>query len=217
MAMPSCEAMADNNDKSSTGNGTGVFIPQCILDGSALSNPAIFNRPHRKRRGSGHAAQSDSKHSSSKQNQKQQQQQTQTQQQSQHAPTSIAPNATASAPGTTTAKNPFAATPRNIRQQQLLCNLVAAADCFSEVTAAAAGAAQLPPTPSRGPSIDLTGGMASAATAAANGLPPPSSRASLDMVRSGSRTSLDSFYYQRSSMEVRMAVPLIYAVLPYAA
>lgn len=195
--------MADNNDKSNSGNGTGVFIPQCILDGSALTNPAIFNRPQRKRRGSGHAHQSDVKHSSSsKQNQKQQSSPQQQQQQQQHAPTSAANAGTSS--GTASAKNPFAATPRNIRQQQLLCNLVAAADCFSEAT----GAATLPPTASRGPSLDVSGHAN--LVGGGSGLPPPSggcsSRASTDMVRSGSRTSLDTYHYQRSSIDMRTSM-----------
>lgn len=190
------ETAVDNNDKCSTGNGTGVFIPQCILDGSALSNPAIFNRPQRKRRGSGHTTQSDTKHSSSKQSQKQQQQQHNSQQ---HSSPQTSTAAASSSSGAAAAKNPFAATPRNIRQQQLLCNLSAAADCFSDVAAGpAAAAAQLPPTPSRGPSLDLGLTAAAAAYGSSN------RRMSVDFSGSNNRTSLESSYYQRPSIDVSL-------------
>jgi hypothetical protein len=200
-------------------NGTGVFIPACILDGSALANPAIMSKPHRKRRGSATQAQSEPKHGSNggKQSQKQQQQQPA----AAAASSGAAAGSSTSSGNTGAAKNPFAATPKNIRQQQLLCNLVAAADCFSE--AAAPAGATLPPVgstgnlcgaaaSSRSPSLDLGAVPAAAlvqqqqqallaAAAAAGGM----ARApSFELTCSNSRASMDSscYYYPRSSVDM---------------
>lgn len=206
-------------DAPGTSNGTGVFIPACILDGSALSNPAIMSKPHRKRRGSGTQAQSEPKHGSngSKASQKQQPQQQ----------AAAGAGSSASAGSSAAGKNPFAATPKNIRQQQLLCNLVAAADCFSEAATPAA-ANSMPPVgstgnlsgaaaTSRSPSLDLSSLpaaalvqqqqqqqallAAAAAAAAAGGM----ARApSFELTRSASRASLDSscYHYPRSSVDM---------------
>uniref|UniRef100_A0A383W6Q8 Uncharacterized protein n=1 Tax=Tetradesmus obliquus TaxID=3088 RepID=A0A383W6Q8_TETOB len=205
-------------DGPGTSNGTGVFIPACILDGSALSNPAIMSKPHRKRRGSGTQAQSEPKHGSngSKASQKQQPQQ---------QAAAAGAGSSAAAGSSAVGKNPFAATPKNIRQQQLLCNLVAAADCFSEAATPAA-ANTLPPVgstgnlsgaaaTSRSPSLDLSSLpaaalvqqqqqallAAAAAAAAAGGM----ARApSFELTRSASRASLDSscYHYPRSSVDM---------------
>lgn len=94
----------------------------------------------------------------------------------------------------TSAKNPFAATPKNIRQQQLLCNLMAAADSFTEGG-------------SGGPSAPAAGaGAGSRPSLDCSAMPPPCppgrpsvDRASLDMTmsRATSRTSLESWGYMQ--------------------
>ncbi|KAF6253697.1 hypothetical protein COO60DRAFT_397713 [Scenedesmus sp. NREL 46B-D3] len=219
----STASMSPNSDSAAaetpcTSNGTGVFIPACILDGSALANPAIMSKPHRKRRGSAVQLQSEPKHGSTggKQLQKQQQQP------EVGAGPGDAAAGSSSSSGNSAAKNPFAATPKNIRQQQLLCNLVAAADCFSE--AAGPAAVALPPVgssgnlsvaaSSRSPSLDLAAVpaaalvqqqqqqalLAAAAAAAAGGM---ALAPSFELTRSSSRASMDSCYYHpRSSCEL---------------
>lgn len=100
----------------------------------------------------------------------------------------------------TSAKNPFAATPKNIRQQQLLCNLVAAADSFTDPSAPAASGGA-----SRAPSLDYSG-----MPPAFPGRPSTDHRQSMDMnnmSRATSRTSLESWGYMRgrNSMDVNSA------------
>lgn len=228
-------ASAGSSSPSPAG-GTGVFIPACILDGSALTNPAIAAKfPRRQRRGSaplthaGPAAADTGKQ----------------QQQHNSSPSSRSESAAVAATGaershgsragrnhgpshSTSAKNPFAATPRNIRQQQLLCNLMAAADSFPDTVAAGGGGggggpsrgASLdygnmpPPAPCRGASLDYSN------------MPPPApssaaGRSSMDvssMTRAASRTSLDSYgwgYMSRGrsscDMSARQSVDNSYA------
>lgn len=245
----SAAGIAMSSDVPSTANGTGVFIPACILDGSALKNPAVFCKFPRKRRGSAistssggssksdkssspASARSDSPARGNGKGHKQQHkdrtttsevpvvdyasapdQQAQLQEQvlevnatsSNSSNVSVQPGeASTSSPA---AKNPFAATPKNIRQQQLLCNLVAAADSFTDPAA--------PPAAALG-TAGLPWGSSNSASSRAPGheLPrTPAAGKSVDLTRTNSRTSLDSSYYQyaaRNSMDVRSSMDIRY-------
>lgn len=182
-------------------------VQACILDGSAMSNPAIAAKfPRRQRRGSAssyhgpnHVSETSKQHNGSSPSSP-----------SSHSDTAATGTASSSqershggrnsrhqggSSHSTSAKNPFAATPKNIRQQQLLCNLMAAADCFTDGAAPAgpgAGAS------SRGASLDY-----SAMPPPVPGSVPAAGRPSMDrpsmdmssMSRATSRTSLESWGY----------------------
>eukprot|EP00775_Hariotina_reticulata_P001634 gene1634-1975_t len=235
-----------SSDVPSTASGTGVFIPACILDGSALKNPAVFGKFPRKRRGSaistssggssksdkssspasarsdspardkgtgkGHKQQHKDRaasevpvvdHASAPDQQEQQQEQMLEVDANSSNSSNFSGQPGEASTSTPAAKNPFAATPRNIRQQQLLCNLVAAADSFTDPAA--------PPAAALG-TVGLPWGSSNSASSRAPGheLPrTPAAGKSMDLTRTNSRTSLDSSYYQyaaRNSMDVRSSM-----------
>lgn len=179
-----------------------LLLQACILDGSAMSNPAIAARfPRRQRRGSapathGHSQQHSDTSPSSGSCRSECSAATGAHQErgGAHAGGRNGGRHHAAGGGSghsTSAKNPFAATPKNIRQQQLLCNLMAAADSFTEGS---------------GPSAPAAGAGSSRPSLDCSAMPPPCppgrpsvDRASFDitMSRATSRTSLESWGYMQ--------------------